>query len=47
MAQRSEILTVYVAGLIQGVALVTFPAASAVFTSSNDYGLSSTEYVRE
>jgi MFS family permease len=44
MAQRSEILTVYAAGLIQGVALVTFPAASAVFTSSSDYGLSSTEY---
>jgi MFS family permease len=44
MAQRSEIITVYVAGLIQGVALVTFPAASAVFTSSSDYGLSSTEY---
>jgi fucose permease len=44
MAQRSEILTVYVAGLIQGVALVTFPAASAVFTNPGDYGLSSTEY---
>src|ERR1700689_1498662 len=44
MAQRSEILTVYAAGLIQGVALVTFPAASAVFTNSKDYGLSSTEY---
>jgi MFS family permease len=44
MAQRSEILTVYAAGLIQGVALVTFPAANAVFTNSNDYGLSSTEY---
>ena len=44
MAQRREIITVYVAGLIQGVALVTFPAASAVFTSSSDYGLSSTEY---
>jgi MFS family permease len=44
MAQRSEILTVYAAGLIQGVALVTFPAASAVFTSSSDYALSSTEY---
>ena len=44
MAQPSEILTVYAAGLIQGVALVTFPAASAVFTSSSDYGLSSTEY---
>jgi MFS family permease len=44
MAQRSEILTVYAAGLIQGVALVTFPAASAVFTSSSDYSLSSMEY---
>ena len=44
MAQRSEILAVYAAGVIQGVALVTFPAASAVFTSPTDYGLSSTEY---
>jgi MFS family permease len=44
MAQRSEILTIYSAGLIQGVALVTFPAASAVFTSPIDYGLSSTQY---
>jgi MFS family permease len=26
------------------VALVTFPAANAVFTNSNDYGLSNTEY---
>ncbi len=44
MVQRSEIVTVYVAGVIQGVALVTFPAASAVFTSANGYGLSNTEY---
>jgi MFS family permease len=44
MAQRSEIVTVYAAGLLQGVALVTFPAASAVFTNSSDYGLSNTEY---
>jgi MFS family permease len=44
MEQRSEILTVYAAGLVQGVALVTFPAVSAVFTSSSDYGLSSMEY---
>jgi MFS family permease len=44
MAQRSEIITVYAAGLIQGVALVTFPAANAVFTNSSDYGLSNTEY---
>ena len=44
MAQRNEILAVYAAGVIQGIALVTFPAASAVFTSPGYYGLSSTEY---
>jgi fucose permease len=44
MAQRSEILTVYAAGLVQGVTLVTFPAANAIFTSASYYGLSSTEY---
>ena len=44
MARRSEILTVYAAGMVQGTGLVTFPAASAVFTSPADYGLSRTEY---
>ena len=44
MAQRNEIAAVYVAGVIQGVALVTFPAASAVFTSASDYALSSLQY---
>jgi fucose permease len=44
MAQRNEIVAVYLAGVIQGVALVTFPAASNVFTSQADYGFSSTEY---
>jgi MFS family permease len=44
MAQRNEIAAVYVAGVVQGVALVTFPAASTVFTSASAYGLSSTEY---
>lgn len=44
MARRNEIAAVYGAGLIQGVALVTFPAASVVFTSTADYGLSSAEY---
>ena len=44
LAQRNEIAAVYIAGVIQGVALVTFPAASAVFTSASEYGLSSTEY---
>ena len=44
MARRSEIMTVYAAGVVQGIGLVTFPAASAVFTSPTDYNLSSTEY---
>jgi fucose permease len=44
MAQRNEIAAVYVAAVIQGLALVTFPAASTVFTSPEHYGLSSTEY---
>lgn len=44
MANRSEIVTVYAAGLVQGMALVTFPAAGAVFTSANGYGLSNTQY---
>jgi len=43
-ARRQEVAAVYGAGLIQGVALVTFPAASVVFTSAADYGLSRTEY---
>jgi MFS family permease len=44
MAHRREIMTVYAAGLIQGVALVAFPAVSAVLTSPGDYGLSNAEY---
>ena len=44
MAQRNEIVAVYAGGIIQGVALVTFPAASAIFSSPSYYHLSSTEY---
>ncbi len=44
MARRREVITVYAAGMIQGVGLVTFPAASAVFTSPSHYGLTNTEY---
>jgi len=44
MARRGEIAAVYIAGLIQGIALVTFPAASTVFTSPAYYDLTSTEY---
>lgn len=44
MAKRNEIVNVYAAGVVQGIGLVTFPAASAVFTSPAAYGLSSMEY---
>jgi MFS family permease len=44
MAERAEVAAVYGAGLVQGVALVTFPAASAIFTSPQYYNLSSTQY---
>jgi len=44
MADRSEIGAVYVAATVQGVALVTFPAASTIFTSPSYYGLSNTAY---
>jgi hypothetical protein len=41
---RAEIATVNAAGLVQGIALVTFPAASTIFTAKGSYGLSSSEY---
>ena len=41
---RGEIVAVYAAGIVQGIALVTFPAASAIFTSPAHYDLSSEEY---
>jgi len=44
MATRAGNNAVYAAALVQGVALVTFPAASTIFTSTSEYGLSSTQY---
>jgi putative copper export protein len=44
MAGRNEIGVVYGAGLVQGVALVTFPAASSILTIPQYYGLTSTAY---
>jgi MFS family permease len=43
-ATRAEKLTIYLAGLVQGITLVTFPAASTIFTSATGYGLSAAEY---
>jgi MFS family permease len=44
MATKAETNAVYAAGLIQGITLVTFPAASTIFTSPSQYGLSNTQY---
>jgi MFS family permease len=44
MATRAESNTVYAAGLVQGIALVTFPAASTIFTDPAQYDLSNTQY---
>ena len=44
MATKAEVNAVYAAGLIQGIALVTFPAASTIFTDPSQYGLSNTQY---
>jgi fucose permease len=41
---RREVAAVYAAALAQGVALVTFPAASSILTSPDWYDLSSTAY---
>jgi MFS family permease len=44
MATQAEKLTVNAAGLVQGIALVTFPAASEIFTAADKYHLSNTQY---
>jgi MFS family permease len=44
MSGRGAILTVYAGGVVQGLALVTFPAAGAVLTSPTGFGLSSSQY---
>ena len=41
---RAQSQVVYAAGLVQGIVLVTFPAASTIFTSASSYGLSSSQY---
>ncbi len=44
MASTTEINVVYAAGLVQGIVLVTFPAASTIFTNPDEYDLSSSQY---
>lgn len=43
-ATRAEKRTIYAAGLVQGITLVTFPAASTIFTSAAWYSLSASQY---
>jgi MFS family permease len=42
--RRHEIALLYCAGVVQGLALVTFPAASTIFTAPTGFALSSTQY---
>lgn len=44
MRSRSEVGLIYMIGLVQGLALVTFPAASSIFTSSNGFGFGASRY---
>src|SRR5215475_6027360 len=44
MPWRSEAGLIYVIGLVQGLALVTFPAASSIFTSSHGFGFGASRY---
>jgi len=41
MASKTERIAVNAAGLVQGIVMVTFPAASTILTSKSEYGLSS------
>ena len=43
-AGRTEIGVVYSAAVVQGLTLVTFPAASSIFTSPDGFGFDSTRY---
>jgi MFS transporter, FHS family, glucose/mannose:H+ symporter len=44
MPRRTEVILIYATGIIQGLALVTFPAASSIFTSPHGYGFSASRY---
>lgn len=44
MTQHRTVTIVYMAGLMQGIGLVTFPAASTILTSPEHYALSESAY---
>lgn len=43
-ANPTEIVIIYFAAIVQGLALVTFPAASSIFTGADGFGFDSTRY---
>jgi hypothetical protein len=43
-ASRRKVAAAYLAGVVQGIVLVTFPAASTIFTDPDRYDLSYTRY---
>jgi MFS transporter, FHS family, glucose/mannose:H+ symporter len=43
-ANPTEIVIIYFAAVVQGLALVTFPAASSIFTGADGFGFDSTRY---
>lgn len=44
LARAAEITIVYGAGLVQGLALVSFPAAATILTASDGYAFTSSQY---
>jgi MFS family permease len=44
MPRRAEVGLINVIGLVQGLALVTFPAASSIFTSPDGFAFSASSY---
>src|SRR5262249_45124434 len=44
MRSRFEVGLIYAIGLVQGLALVTFPAASSIFTSPHGFGFGASRY---
>jgi len=44
MNRKFEILLIYITGLIQGLVLVTIPAASSILTDPDAFGFSDSAY---
>ena len=44
MASTTGLTIINAAGPVQGIVLVTIPAASTIFTDTSEYGLSSSQY---